>query len=113
MSRFVFLYRMPATEPPSPREMEQRMEKWMAWMKRLEAAGHVAMGGEPLMPGGAVVAKGGDTDGPYPEAKDIVMGFTLIEAADLAEAKRLARDNPIVVAGAGVVEVRPVRPRIG
>lgn len=114
MSRFVFLYRMPhAAPPPSPREMQQRMEKWMAWMKGLEAAGHVAEGGEPLAPTGSVVGEDGVSDGPYAEAKDIVMGFSIIEASDLAEAQRLAAGCPIVPAGGGVVEVRPVRPRLG
>lgn len=112
MSRFAFLYRMTPAEVPSPREMQQRMEKWMAWMKSLEENGHLVNAGEPLTPEGAVVRKGGDSDGPYAEAKDIVMGFTLVEAADLAEATKLAQGCPIIVAGGGLVEVRPVRPKL-
>ena len=58
---------------------------------------------------GKVVRKKGVTDGPYAETKDIVLGFIIVEARDLAEAAELARGCPMVV-GDGVVEVRPVDP---
>ena len=47
-------------------------------------------------------------DGPYAEAKDIVNGYTLIEAKDLAQATEIAKACPILELG-GSVEVRPVR----
>ena len=47
-------------------------------------------------------------DGPYAEAKDIVNGFTLIEAHDLPHAVEISKGCPILEAG-GTVEVRPVR----
>jgi hypothetical protein len=52
---------------------------------------------------------GGDvtvTDGPYAEAKEILGGFYLLEAADLDEATRWAARIP--AAWRGKVEVRPV-----
>jgi hypothetical protein len=39
MSEFVYLYR--GAERGSPEQMQQRMQKWMAWMKELEAKGHI------------------------------------------------------------------------
>ena len=48
------------------------------------------------------------TDGPYAE-KDLVIGYTLIEASDLAQASELSAGCPILEGG-GLVEVRPVRP---
>jgi hypothetical protein len=48
------------------------------------------------------------TDGPYVEVKDLVAGFTLVEARDLAQATELANGCPILE-GDGSVEVRPVR----
>lgn len=113
MSQFVFLYRMSPNDRPSPREMQQRMEVWMEWMSGLEAKGHIVSMGEPLEPDGALVSKSGVTDGPFAEAKDVVMGFTLIRAKNLGEAKKLAAGCPIVPSGGGVVEVRPVRMRVG
>jgi hypothetical protein len=108
MSEFVFLYR--ATDSwrnVTPAEMQRRNESWMAWMKSLDEKKHIKSPGQPLAPSGSVVRDKGFTDGPYAE-KDLVLGYTLVEARDLAEASELARGCPIV-AGGGCVEVRPVR----
>jgi hypothetical protein len=53
------------------------------------------------------VRSSGITDGPFVDAKEIVAGFYLIEAADLDQALRIAGTNPVVRSGGGV-EVRPV-----
>ena len=47
------------------------------------------------------------TDGPFTEAKDLVGGFTLVEARDIDQAVELSRGCPILDGG-GSVEVRPV-----
>ena len=47
------------------------------------------------------------TDGPYAEAKDVVGGYSLIEAKDLAQAVEISKGCPILEVG-GSVEVRPV-----
>ena len=47
------------------------------------------------------------TDGPFTEAKDLVGGFTLVEARDIDQAVELSRGCPILEGG-GSVEVRPV-----
>jgi len=47
------------------------------------------------------------TDGPYAETKDIVAGFTLVEARDLDQAVELSKGCPIFETD-GAVEVRPV-----
>ena len=46
------------------------------------------------------------TDGPFAEAKEVLGGFNLIEAADIDEALRIAAAFPWSAAGS--VEVRPV-----
>lgn len=46
------------------------------------------------------------TDGPYAEAKEVLAGFVLLEAADLDEAMRWAAQIP--TAWHGKVELRPV-----
>jgi hypothetical protein len=54
-------------------------------------------------------ARGGEvvvTDGPYAETKEALMGFYLLECADLDEAIALAAKIP--TAWHGAVEVRPV-----
>jgi hypothetical protein len=45
--------------------------------------------------------------GPFAEAKDVVGGYTLIEAEDLSEAVELSKSCPIFEVE-GAVEVRPV-----
>jgi hypothetical protein len=47
------------------------------------------------------------TDGPFTEAKEVLGGFNLIEAADMDEAVRIAAEFPW--ARTGCVEVRPVQ----
>jgi hypothetical protein len=110
MSEFLYIYRMaqPA-EKPSPEQMQQRMQKWMMWMKGLEANGHIKERGHPLEAGGKVVRGSHKTvmDGPYAETKDIVGGYSLIEAKDLAEAAELSKGCPILEGG-GAVEVRAI-----
>ena len=51
------------------------------------------------------VAKGGVTDGPFSEAKELVGGYWVIQAKDLYEALEWARKATIACKGA--VEVRP------
>jgi hypothetical protein len=48
------------------------------------------------------------TDGPYIEAKEVLAGYSLLEAASLDEAVQIARTWPGVDAGWVVMEVRPV-----
>ena len=55
--------------------------------------------------------KGGDvlvTDGPYAEAKEVLGGYFLLEAADLDEAIAWAAQNP--GAWRGKIELRPIAP---
>src|SRR5262244_2010361 len=108
MSEFVFLYRG-GEAGRSPERIQQSMQKWMAWFKELSQNGHIKDQGQPLERTGKVV-KGKQktvTDGPFAEAKDIVGGYTLIEARDLNEAAELSKGCPIFERN-GFVEVRPV-----
>ena len=77
--------------------------------KELGEKGHIKDAGQPLeragrsSPGRPKTV----TDGPFAEAKDIVGGYTIVEAADLAHAVELSTGCPIFDVG-GFVEVRPV-----
>ena len=113
MSQFLYLYRMTEAARQdnmgTPERAQQSMQRWMAWMKELDAQGHLKDRGQPLEMTGKVV-RGQDkgvTDGPFTEAKDLVGGFTLIEARDIDQAVELSRGCPILEGG-GSVEVRPV-----
>jgi hypothetical protein len=108
MSEFVYLYRG-GRRAQSPDEAEKQMQRWIAWLTDLANKGHIKDKGQPLDGEGKVV-RGKDrlvTDGPYPESKDIVGGYTLVEAEDLSQAAELAGGCPIFEFD-GLVEVRPV-----
>lgn len=109
MSEYVFLYRG-GEAGHSPEQMQQTMQKWMAWFKELGEKGHIKSPGHPLEHTGKLV-KGQRkivTDGPFAEAKDLIGGFTLIEARDLDHAVELSKGCPIFEVDGGV-EVRPIR----
>jgi hypothetical protein len=107
MSEYLFLYRG-SERPTSPQDAQQIMQKWMTWMQELSKKGHIKDRGQPLEPTGKVVARNkAVTDGPYAEVKDIVGGYTLIEARDLDEAAELSKGCPVFERN-GFVEVRPV-----
>ena len=109
MSQFIYLFRG-GDIPASPEQMQKNMEKWVAWFKDLGATGHLKDPGNPLQPTGKVI-KGKQkviTDGPYAEVKDVVGGYTVVEARDLTHALELSKDCPILDAG-GSLEVRPVQ----
>jgi hypothetical protein len=113
MSQFLYLYRMNddarQAAMGSSEQAQQSMQRWMTWMRDLEARGHLKDRGQPLDRTGKVV-RGQQktvTDGPYTEAKDLVGGFTIVEARDIDEAVQLSHGCPILDGG-GSVEVRPV-----
>jgi len=108
MSQFLFLYRGGMTGNESPAEMQQQMQRWMSWLKDLGEKGFVKDPGQPLERGGKVVSGKQKlvTDGPFAE-KDLVSGFTLVEAKDLAQATELSMGCPVFAYG-GAVEVRPI-----
>jgi hypothetical protein len=108
MTQYLYLYRG-GQRPASPQEGQQVMQKWMAWLQELERKGHIKDKGQPLEGTGKVVSgtKKTVTDGPFAEAKDLVGGFSLIEATDLNQAAELSKGCPALERG-GSVEIRPV-----
>jgi hypothetical protein len=112
MSDFVFLFRSDEAGVQAamgtPERAQQSMQAWMAWIRDLEAKGHLKNRGQPLERTGKVVRKHVVTDGPYAEAKDMIMGYIIVEAADLTQAATIAAGCPMVTGGGGGVEIRPV-----
>jgi hypothetical protein len=113
MSEFVFLFRATEAEQReamgTPEHAQRSLQSWLAWIRDLEAKGHLKNPGQPLELTGKVVRGKTKlvTDGPYAEAKDLVLGFIVVEARDMAEAVELAKGCPMVEGG-GSVEIRPV-----
>ena len=109
MSEFTFLFRGRQSFD-SAEEAQRHMEQWVAWFKELGAAGHLKDAGHPLEARGKVVCGSQRlvTDGPYAEAKDVVGGYIVVEARDLAHAAELSKGCPILGVD-GSVEIRPIQ----
>jgi hypothetical protein len=108
MSEFLYVYRGGDRAALSADQMQQVMQKWVTWMQGLAEKGHLKDLGHPLEAAGKLVRGRSKnvTDGPYAE-KDLVGGFSLIEARDLAQAAELSKGCPILERD-GSVEIRPI-----
>ena len=107
MAKFLFIYRGGKDMSEySPEEMQQSMQRWMDWIQGGMAAGWLIDGGDALDHAGQVVHPDlSVTDGPFAESKELVGGYSMVEAADLTAASELAKTCPMPGAG-GTVEVR-------
>lgn len=111
MSQYLMsVYYEEGDEEPTPEVIQEMYADVDAFNKKMEAAGVWVFGGGLEMPDQAkVVSSGNDgvvvTDGPFPEAKEQIGGFWVIEAENLDAALDWARGA--TVACRGPVEVRP------
>jgi hypothetical protein len=113
MSDFVFLLHSEEEDYQqamgTPERAQKSLQAWVAWLKDLEAKGQLKNPGLPLERSGKLL-HGPDltvSDGPFTEAKDMVLGFIVVTARDLEHAVEIAKGCPIA-RGGGRVEVRPV-----
>lgn len=105
MAKFMFMHRGGndcATER-SPEEMQQAMQAWGEWMESGMKAGWLLDPGDGLKSEVRIVHPDHTvTDGPFAESKELVGGYCMVEAADLAAAVELAKAMP----AGGMIEVR-------
>jgi hypothetical protein len=86
---------------------------WMPWYREMTARGVGLLKGGQLQPSSTattVRASGTEilvADGPFAETKEQILGFDVIECADLDEAIYAASRHPVAQEG-GVIEVRPI-----
>jgi hypothetical protein len=108
MAKFLFIYRgaSEARRTMRPEEMQQSMQKWGEWIAQGLQKGWMLDAGDALTEEGRVVnAKRVVTDGPFVESKEIVGGFSIVEAANIDDAAELAKGCPALLTD-GRVEVR-------
>jgi hypothetical protein len=109
MAKFLFVYRNSneSNHNMSPEEMQKVHQKWQAWIAEGLQKGWMLDKGNGLKTEGRVVnAKKVVSDGPFIEAKEIVGGFSVVQADTLNAAAEFAKGCPILLSG-GTVEVRP------
>ena len=99
-------------ENMSAEEMQAVIRRYVDWRRRVEAGGRKVQGhklrdGEGRVMRGAGSA-GKITDGPYAEAREVIGGLFILEAADYEEAVALSRDCPHLDFGS--IEIREIEP---
>lgn len=107
MPKFIYLYKGQATDPSAMSE-EQRneiMSQWNAYYGKL--GDRITDGGSPFAPGASV-----KDDGSAGTPGELT-GYTVIEAANMDEAKALTAGHPFLSEGKGnfaidVYELMPV-----
>ena len=95
MAKFIYLYRGPATpmSDHTPEQGAERIAAFSAWMEKVGAA--LVDVGSPFGPGASV-----RDDGTEGTAGDLI-GYTIVEADDLTDAKALIDGLPFLSDGDG------------
>ncbi len=98
MPKFMFIYHG-GGRPETAEEGEKVMAAWGAWMEGIGA--DLIDGGNPAGTSKTVSANGVADDG----GANPVSGYTLVNAADMDAACKIAASCPILDGGQGTVEV--------
>jgi hypothetical protein len=110
VAKFLFVYRRGRDlgDTITPEQMQQTLQKWSAWIGEGLANGWILEPGDALTQQGRVVRPMNIvTDGPFIESKEIVGGYSVIQAESIEAASELAKGCPGLQSG-GSVEVRPL-----
>jgi hypothetical protein len=94
MPKFLFIYREPTESraKPSPDKMQALQAAWYDWMQKFSSA--IMPGGDGLKHTGRVLKNGLVTDGPYVEAKEMIVSFGIVQAENYDAAVAIARACP-------------------
>lgn len=101
------------TDPNQPPLTPAQLEKLNAYTAEAFKSGVVVLTGGVVRPTKGIKAEMGDggkvsfTDGPYAESKELIDGYAILEAPDLAAAKRLTAEF-MAVAGCRRIEILPM-----
>jgi hypothetical protein len=110
MAKFLFVYRRGRDlgSTISPEAMEQTLQRWRDWITEGLQKGWMLDAGDGLTQEGRVVRPANVvTDGPFVESKEILGGYSVVQADSLEAATKLAHGCPGLLYG-GSVEVRPL-----
>ena len=107
-SEFLVISRGKWDENLPPERIQTAIDDFYIWLERMVAEGKMKRG-QRLATGGKTVSKGGVTDGPFGETKEIIGGYWFIVTRDLDEAAQIAAQNPCMQCGL-FYEIRPTDP---
>jgi hypothetical protein len=86
---------------------------WLPWFREMTDRGVGLLGGAQLQPASTattIAVSDGDvllSDGPFAETKEQIVGYDVIDVADLDEAVYVASRHPMAQRG-GRIEIRPI-----
>lgn len=107
MARYLFSYRVAAeaaAHQPSPAEMQQVYAQWTAWKERFKD--EIVDLGDGLKPGGKVVRADGTNDGPFIEAKEVLGGYSIVQATGIERAVEVSKGCPVLMMPGASIEIR-------
>jgi hypothetical protein len=114
MPKFVLLLHDAGNFDPnmSPDQMQAIVQRYVAWRAKVQKDGRSIMGHKLHDKQGRVIRGSGAamkvTDGPYAEAREVIGGLFVIEAASYDEVVELTKDCPHLDFGS--IEIREVQP---
>ena len=105
MTKYLFLYRGQfPKEPPSPEHLQLMLGRWQSWRQKFKD--QVVDMGDGLKGEGKLLRDGRVSDGPLPEAKEIIGGYSIIRAESVEQALEVARECPIALMPGAEIEIR-------
>jgi hypothetical protein len=107
MAKFLFIYRSSPGDfaKMTPEQIQQHLDQWKTWITQAMQEGWMVAPGDALTPEGRVVKPKVITDGPFVESKEIVGGYSIVQADSVDAAAKLAKGCPSLLVN-GSVEVR-------
>jgi hypothetical protein len=108
MKKFVMVYKVSASageamKNADPEEKKKGMEKWMEWQKKMGDS--LVEMGTPLGKGEIVTSSGSS------EASKEIVGYSVLQAESMEDAKKLVAENPHVSMAEGFsIEVYEAMP---
>jgi hypothetical protein len=108
--KYLFIYRNSASAPqdqPSPQQMQAMMDAWNGWKNRFKA--NIVDVGDGLKTTGKVLRDGVLSDGPFVESKEILGGFSIVQADSYEQAIEVARACPFTRRPSYNIEIREMK----
>jgi len=103
-SDFLLLSRGQWDQASSKADIEAAIDKFYAWYEAQIEEGRFKPGSRLTMDAALVTREGVSTDGPFAEAKEVLGGYALMQAASKAEVIELTR-RFLDVTGQGTCEI--------
>lgn len=105
-SEYLLLSRGHWDPDKSKEEIQTAIDDFYAWYEQQVSQGTFKPG-QRLAVGGKAVSRGGVTDGPFAEAKEVIGGYWFIVAESLEAAASIAAQSPCLACGLSY-EIRPI-----